>query len=267
MSVILLTGDHPRHLFLAQAVARTGLLSGLVLETREAHVPEPPAGLPARDRELFVHHFNARAAAEARFFSVSESDAGFAADVLKIKPDELNSEGTKHFISRHQPRLLLSYGVHILSPETLACAPIYRWNVHGGLSPWYRGAATHFWPSYFLEPQMTGMTIHETVEAIDGGKVIHQSVAPLVRGDGLHDLACRAVAGVAAEIPRLVHLAVGGQLKNPVAQKSSGRIWRGVDWRPCHLRLIYDSFDDRIVDRYLDGEFGQREPRLVRQFD
>ncbi len=267
MSVVFLSGNHPRHLFVARAIAGTGQLTGLVLETREEHIPEPPAGLSNRDHELFIHHFRARAAAEARFFQGPASDDGFAGvEVLRVAREELNAEKTRDFISRHRPQLLLSYGVHILSPETLACAPLYKWNIHGGLSPWYRGNITHFWPSYLLEPQMTGMTIHETTEAIDGGRVIHQSVAPLVRGDGLHDLACRAVAGMASELPRLLQLVAAGSFKEPVAQKSAGRIWRTVDWRPCHLRQIYDSFEDRIVDRYLDGDFGQREPKLVRQF-
>jgi hypothetical protein len=57
---------------------------------------------------------------------------------------------------------------------------------------------------------------------------------------------------------------VNGTFNPPVAQKTSGRIWRGVDWRPEHLSLIYDVYGDRIVDKYLDGEFMKRDPKLVR---
>ncbi len=142
-------------------------------------------------------------------------------------------------------------------------APL-KWNIHGGLSPWYRGVTTHFWPSYQLEPQMTGMTVHETTDAIDGGAVIHQSAAKLHRGDGLHDLACRAVMALGEEMPRLV--AALANLKPPKPQGTTGRIWRSADWRPEHLHLIYDLYDDRIVDRYLDGDFIQSEPKLFRQF-
>jgi hypothetical protein len=40
----------------------------------------------------------------------------------------------------------------------------------------------------------------------------------------------------------------------------------GGDFRPQHLHAIYDVYENRVVDRYLDGEFPGREPRTVRQF-
>lgn len=267
MKIVFLTGSHPRHLFMARAVARSNLLTGLVLEEREEHVPEPPADLAAATRKLFARHFADRAAAEARFFAADAAEDTLAGiDTLKVSADQLNGPRVWSFIDRHRPDLLLSYGVHKLTPETLAHARGRRWNIHGGLSPWYRGVITHFWPSYLLEPQMTGMTIHETTHAIDGGDIVHQNVAELVRGDGIHDLACRAVAGLAGELPELVRRLAGGQLVPLVRQKTTGRIWRSEDWHPAHLHLIYDLYGNRIVDRFLDGAFAGRSPRLVRQF-
>ena len=113
---------------------------------------------------------------------------------------------------------------------------------------------------------MTGMTVHETTDAIDGGALVHQNAAPLVRGDGIHDLACRAVSGLADELPELIRRAVTGTSKPLTPQKTTGRIWRGSDWRPEHLHLVYEFYGDRIVDRYLDGQFEARPPKLIRQF-
>jgi folate-dependent phosphoribosylglycinamide formyltransferase PurN len=267
MSVVLLTGNHPRHLFLAHAVARSGELAGLILEKREDHIPQPPGGLPERTRTLFVRHFAERAAAEAGFFgSAGKMREAFAGtEIIEISPEELNSARVWEVLDRIKPRLLLSYGVHKLTAGTLARVDGFRWNIHGGLSPWYRGVITHFWPSYLLEPQMTGMTVHETTEAIDGGGLIHQICAPLVGGDGIHDIACRAVSALAEELPELIRLALRGGLTAPQPQKTSGRIWRELDWRPCHLHVIYEQYGNRIVDRFLGGEFGSASPRLVRQ--
>jgi methionyl-tRNA formyltransferase len=156
--------------------------------------------------------------------------------------------------------------VHILSPAVLDAVTGARWNIHGGLSPWYRGAITHFWPSYMLEPQLTGMTVHELTAKIDGGAIVHQSVADLVSGDGIHDLACRAVLSVSRELPELLERASAGTISPPTPQKTSGKLWLGSDWRPEHLRLIYDLYENRVVDRYLAGQFEKRSPPLVRQF-
>lgn len=263
-----MTGTHPRHLFLAQAAARSGRLAGLVLERREDHIPEPPDGLPDATRRLFIRHFAERAMTEARFFGSVHAmrEAWRGTETLEISREELNTAKTWEFLDRLKPALLLSYGVHKLSAATLERVHGLRWNIHGGLSPWYRGVATHFWPSYLLEPQMTGMTVHETTEAIDGGDLIHQVCAPLVADDGVHDLACRAVSALGTELPELIGLALGGHLRAPEVQKTSGRVWRDADWRPCHLHLIYSQYGNRIVQRFLEGEFGGRPPHLVRQF-
>ena len=44
-----------------------------------------------------------------------------------------------------KPDFLLSNGCHLISNEILNITKICNWNIHGGLSPWYKGGATHFW--------------------------------------------------------------------------------------------------------------------------
>lgn len=259
-------GDTPRHFFMARAVAASGRLKGLILETRDRHAPVAPAGIPPRTLALFEQHFAGRAAAEARFFGTDSSASFAGVEAVRIPREEINGPRSWAVIDRLKPDLLLSYGVCKLTQETLAHARGHRWNIHGGLVPFYRGAGPHFWPSYLLEPQMTGVTLHELTDAIDGGAVMHQSAGPLVGGDGLHELSCRATAGFVAELPELIARTFDGRLKPLQPQKTTGRLWRSVDWRPAHLHAIYDVHRNRIVDRYLEGDFPGREPRVVRQF-
>ena len=113
---------------------------------------------------------------------------------------------------------------------------------------------------------MTGVTLHDLADAIDGGAVVHQSVGALVRGDGVHELSCRATVGFAAELPEVLARTFDGRLKPLQPQKTTGRLWRSADFRPAHLHAIYDVHQNRIVDRYLDGDFPCREPRTVQQF-
>lgn len=265
MSIVFLTGNHPRHAYMAGRVAASGLLSSLVVETREEHVPKPPSELPAAQSQLFRRHFAERADAERHFFG----DKVIWPDVpvLNVDREDLNSGKTAAFVDRGGPAVVLSYGVHKLDEAFLAAFDDAQlWNIHGGLSPWYRGVITHFWPSYLLEPQMTGMTVHELTQDIDGGAVVHQSVAPLVAGDGIHQLACRAVRSLGDELPDLLRRRMKNELMASRPQKTSGRIWRSVDWRPAHLHLVYEVYQNRIVDRQLRGDFGGSMPTLVRQF-
>mgnify|MGYP001330587242 CR=1 FL=1 len=67
------------------------------------------------------------------------------------------------------------------------------WNLHGGLSPDFKGAITHFWPTYLLKPQFTGCTIHLLRPKIDAGEIIHQTGAVMHKGDNLHELSCNTL--------------------------------------------------------------------------
>jgi hypothetical protein len=49
-------------------------------------------------------------------------------------------------------------------------------------------------------------------------------------------------------------------------QKSTGRLFLTKDFKPIHLRVIYDLFNDKIVDAYLNGKLGQKKPKLIRAF-
>ena len=263
MKVLFLTGSHPRHLAMANELYRIGVLKGLIIEQREAHVPTPPEDISEELKELFVLHFDRRKLAEERFFGSPNPPE---VETLFVARSEINSEKVHNFIRKINPDVLLSYGVHKLSPETLNSCSGKRWNIHGGLSPWYRGVITHFWPSYFLEPQMTGMTIHELTQDIDGGPLVHQSAAQLVKDDGIHDLACRAVISLKDDLEMLFSLLEEkGELPTR-KQKTTGRIWISKDWRPEHLIPIYKFYNDRIVNEVLKGNIKGREPKLYRQF-
>ena len=264
MKVLFACGSHPRHAYIARKLYDTGLLSGLIIEDRHNHVPPPPSDISEHLKDLFQHHFNIRNKSELAFFGETEFPQVTS---CHIQADELNGAKVHHMIQSIEPDLFISYGVHMIHPMTLSLLKGEMWNIHGGLSPWYRGCITHFWPSYFLEPQMTGMTIHQLTDALDAGPVVHQNAAPMIRGDGLHDVACRAVKGCADELHSLVSLVQNKGTIEKHEHTTSGRIWRAKDWQPAHLSLIYDTYNDQIVDRYLDGDFDIKQPKLVRQFN
>ncbi len=264
MRVTFITGNHPRHAFMARSIAQTGWLTDVVVEERESFMPAPPKGLDAKTEQLFTHHFKARDRVEfEQFGDVTWPEC----NVHKISHDDLNGEKVHNILHAAKPDLLLTYGCHMLSDETLACVAGEKWNCHGGLSPWYRGAITHFWPSYMLEPQMTGMTVHNLTAQLDAGNVVHQCAAPLVRGDTLHMLAARAVMELGKELPLVIKKLKQDGALDKKEHKTSGMLWLGSKWRPEHLHQIYTHYNDDIVDAYLDKKITGKAPILFRQFD
>ena len=55
-------------------------------------------------------------------------------------------------------------------------------NLHGGLSPEYRGADCTFWALYNGEPENVGCTLHYINEGIDTGDLIAHISPPCSRG-------------------------------------------------------------------------------------
>nr|WP_254795368.1 formyl transferase [Halomonas sp. QHL1] len=215
---------------------------------------------------LFQLHFRRRDEAEERFFNREPLPN---VPRLDVSLNNLNSLETQNFLQDRAPRLVLSYGCHKLSASLMKEISAPFWNTHGGLSPQYRGVATHFWPSFLLEPQMTGMTLHETTPNLDAGGILHQTSVELVRGDGLHDVAARCVKTYADKLPKLLVPLMANDVPLPQGQiqKNAGKLWLASDWRPEHLFSIYEHWQDRIVDALLAGDLIGRSPMLTSVID
>ena len=67
-------------------------------------------------------------------------------------------------------------------------------NLHLGLSPFYRGSRTNFWPLVDGKPECVGETIHLAVLKVDAGKILHQ-VRPhgLSFDDTVHDVGKKTI--------------------------------------------------------------------------
>jgi methionyl-tRNA formyltransferase len=139
-------------------------------------------------------------------------------------------------------------------------------NLHGGLSPKYRGVATMFWPFYFLEPNHVGATFHYLTESPDTGSIIHQSIPKLEYNDKIHDVSCKAIISASRDMIKLLSIyeKENGWRKNE--QKTRGKNFLDSDFKPEHLRIIYNLFNDDIVKEFLSGKIKSPDPKLITQF-
>lgn len=267
MKAVLMCGSHKRHIYLAERLYQAGILDKMIIEEREDFVPSPPEGLCKQDRDNFILHFKNREEAEEKYFGkVKKEELLRNVEHIKVSRENLTGEDTLNFLKKCDKKYLFSYGVHKLTDEVLDLFPDHCFNIHGGLSPWYKGNTTLFWPFYFLEPNWAGMTIHRLSRRLDGGDILHHSVPILEYGDRIHDVACKAVIAVAEDLCKIARLEAEGKELKCVPQTSNGKLFLGRDWSPQMLRVIYNLFQDDIVDQYLDGNLLSDNPKLVRQF-
>ena len=176
---------------------------------------------------------------------------------------ELNSSFLVQRVKRFKAQFAFVFGCDLIKGELFEALPEFNVNLHLGLSPWYKGSATLFWPFVLLEPQFAGVTFHKLALAADAGGIIHQSTPDLKRGDGVHDVGTRCVIDAAGQAIRICKSFLANGSLEVEKQHSNGRLWLMRDFHPSHLRIIYTQFGDRIVDRYLDGDLSHRTPKLV----
>ena len=221
MKILLLTGDHQRHIFFANAIKEKFSNTFHFIQKREEEVPNPPEDIMRDLKKLWTHHFNERKITEEKWFHTS-SDYSFES---LVTPDDLKEDKSFEIFSSIYPDLVLVYGTGLIGTKLSNLGKIGSFNFHGGLSPWYRGSATHFWPSYFLEPQFTGVTIHSLAKKIDAGNIIHQSTPKLDPSDSLHDLSCRAVMTALNELIQILENIDLNQNFKSIVQKTSGKLF------------------------------------------
>jgi len=263
MKIIILSGSHPRHLFVHQAVLASGAECAAVVMEREKVLPSIPKGLSQTDKQNFSLHFKKRYEVESKFFGdLAVDDVFQEIPVLRCLPETLNSQEVADFVAGFDADMAFIFGVDIIKSPLMGSLPNHKVNLHLGLSPWYRGSATLFWPFYFLQPQYAGATFHKIVPEADAGDVLHQCVPVLKKGDGIHDVGARTVLQAKQDLEQLLKkfFKEGWCYKK---QKSTGRLFLTKDFEPVHLRSIYNLFDDKIVDLYLKGELGDAMPNLV----
>ena len=72
---------------------------------------------------------------------------------------------------------------------------------------------------------------------------------------------CRSITGEG--IREKVQKLNFDELPSGMIQKSSGKIFRSLDWRPDHLKIIYEQYQDKIVDLTISKEISGRIPKLI----
>lgn len=260
---LLFSGSHPRHLFVHRELLNIFDEYFIIVMERENLLPETPKNTSELDKKNFIKHFKNRARIEKDCYGILDPYEVFKNfRFIYIKPNELNSEKVIKQVKEYNADFAFIFGTDLIKPPLLNILPKNKINLHLGLTPWFRGAATLFWPFYFLRPQYAGITFHQIVEKADAGEVLHQSAPKLLKNDSIHEVGARCVKDAAVEVKKLTYKLLDTGFLKGQKQTHSGKLWLNSDFHPSHLRLIYDLYNDKIVDLYLDGKLSRKLPKI-----
>lgn len=260
---IFFLGDHPRHLYVLKNVVEIFEKVEVVIMKREKFMPVMPNNLADIDKKNFKKHFRDRKVIEKKYFGNININKDFnGINISLVKPENFNSKKICDLVKIFNPDLAFVFGTDIIKSPLIDLLPKNKINLHLGLSPWYKGAATLFWPFYHLLPQFSGVTFHQITSIPDAGEIIHQSCPRLYREDGIHDVSVRCVINAATDAKKIFKkFYIEKDLKGK-KQISSGRVWRSNDFQIQHLRIIYNLFNNDIVKHFLEKKLSKAKPNL-----
>lgn len=201
-TIVLLTGNEKRHEFF-----RKFLGSSKNIKIKRTYCEEGSKLKEMVEKEkngLRSTHLILRDNSERDFFEVFCKRVDDNSNAIQIPRGSLNNPEIVNEIISHAPDLIISYGCSIVKSELIDLFQGRFINVHLGLSPYYRGSGTNFWPFVNGESHMAGITFMHLDRGIDTGKIIHQIRARIFEGDDIHKIGNRLIADGAATLEEII---------------------------------------------------------------
>jgi methionyl-tRNA formyltransferase len=263
LRLMILCGRSARHLHVANALCRAGEVLAIVQETGgEWNLKKTLKKLRPdrlfrkawrwlRDRRRYSGN------PEATFFFPDREPRLDHPELVHDVP-HINHPKVVKLARELKPDLICVFGTSLIRGELLKQGRLGIINLHGGLSPEYRGADCTFWALYNGEPEKVGCTLHYIDAGIDTGRLIAH-ISPEVRtGDSELELFWRAVRDSAVVYAEAIaRLAQGEQLG--LAQAGKGRLYQVKDRGLRHERALAE----RLASGMLAGK---ALPRRIRWF-
>ena len=231
--VVVLCGGAPRHVYVANRLCRSLDVVAIVQEVGRRVTPAKLASLAMpkvaarkigrwlRDRRRYAGN------PEARFF-FGGSEARLERPELMQRAEHINDRSVFDTVQRLSPDVVAVFGTSLIRPPLLGQGRLGMLNLHGGLSPDYRGADCTFWALYNREPEQVGCTLHFINAGIDTGALVAHICPEVCEGDDELRLFWRAVRDSAeAYVEAIERLARGEALGQ--RQDRKGRLYQVKD--------------------------------------
>ncbi|MCH8190870.1 MAG: hypothetical protein IIC80_05890 [Chloroflexi bacterium] len=256
---IVLTSTFPRHEYVIGVLARRHDVVG-VWQEEKSFQPERYAG-SEEELRVVTEHFGLRDAAEADCFG-EQGTAKLSPGTVRrrIPAGGINDPSEAKLMELLKPDVVLVFGTGILREPVLKPFEGRIINLHLGLSPYYRGSGTNFWPLVNREPEFVGATIHALDAGIDTGPIIAHVRPRIERGDGPHDIGNKAIRAAADLLADVAGMAAEGTVRSR-PQWHKGRLYQRKHFNAEAVISLYRNFETGMIEEYL-GNQAQRDSAI-----
>lgn len=238
LRVVVLTGNNIRHKYYASHMNQHLNLVGLITEPHAEYFNQQ-----REDSIVVREHFERLGFYEQAYLGNDETvDAAH----IKLNAKEINLDSNIEWVVNLRPDYILLYGTGILNAKWCETFSGRIINLHLGVSPYYRGSATLFWPFYNNEMEYVGTTVHLASVDVDAGDILKIVYADIEPQDNYYDITYKLIRKSIHAIPDILH----DYHEDKIAPKKQDISKRKHYYRKKHFS---ESALKKVLSRYYDS--------------
>ncbi len=243
--IIILTSKAKRHQYFVHTLAEAFEVVGVIQEAKKPQA----AGATSAEDAVITKHFAERDEAEERYFGAH--GALRVADSLVIENGGINSQEVFEWIQSRSPDYIVLFGTGIVKDPILSAFDGRVVNIHLGLSPYYRGSGTNFWPLVDGLPECVGATIHLATLAVDGGPILLQVRPSVEPTDKNHDVGCKTIIAGAAGMVRALEAYQKGKITLHQQPVGVGKVYKKAHFNADAVLTMWRNFEQGMMPAYV----------------
>lgn len=218
MKILVLTSDSFRHSYFIEKISQTFTQPTVIVQKKKKYYE-----IQKRNSYVVRKHFKVIKITEEKWFKINLNKSNELVD-------DINDLIFLDKIKKENYDAVCLFGTVVLNDTWLKIFPDKIINLHLGLSPFYRGSATLFWPFVNKELEYLGTTIHLANKKVDGGKILHRVLPNFIPYENYYDITTRLIKDSINIFPEIVLSYLKGKIKPFSQENLKGKYYKKMDF-------------------------------------
>jgi len=251
LNIVILTGAELRHDFVRKSLGIVDDIHVQLAYCEDTCLERSILDQCDENKERLAH-LERRSQSEKDFFSAMHRFCPDRTSPILIEKGEINKPVHIDKVISLNPDLIVAYGCSIIEDPLLDAFDGRILNVHLGLSPYYRGSGTNFWPLVHKKPEFVGATFMYMDRGIDTGEVIHQVRARICAGDSPHQIGNRLIFDMALVYGEIIRRYESLIKMRQLVTPADVHYYRRKDFTEESVVSLRNNFSAGMIEKYID---------------
>lgn len=252
MRIVIFTGNELRHNAFVKYLEIEPKIKVLkVFKDKDIILKKKIKKRKSKTQELL--HLEKRYQSEKDFFGLffDQNQERNKKNHFLVNKEYISSNECYEEIKKIKPNLIILYGCSIIKGQIISKFRNKILNVHLGLSPYYRGGGTNYFPFVNNEPEYAGATFMYANSGIDTGQIIHQFRPRIYENDDFHSIGNRLIKDMFKIYKELILNFKLIRLKKIKFTNKKRLIYKSKDFDKSNIKKLYFNFKNNMIKKYL----------------